>query len=820
MNERHDIERENGPGGRGQAPSNPYPMVHPAWYGSLPSEEWVVGPPTGGSRFRIPSMRYLLRAARRNAWLVLACTALATAGAWGVASQETPRYRARATLRFEDPRGALAGRFDNGYVDWIVWRTNPLVTESIVLRENREVAGAVVDRVGLRLEIASEGLAWADLAGVTVASTATADTIALDFRPDRVEVRGRAGVSTYAYGAPISVDGVRFVVPRRPAVASATLRVIDREKAIDRVLSNLSASLRKDTNLIDLTYTAADPTLAQLTVNALAEEFQAYNLGRHLQISQQRREFIEDQIAQMGTLLSEAYRALSEFRRSRQLHGPSYDLEGHQAYLRELELRRDALRAERDAVLGLLDAHDAAGGATEEWLWSVMTAAATSENRVLSQLVSQIVAYRNEREQLTAGEWGAWIEHPDVKRITDLIATTEARLVQALDHHVRSLEERIEATQELYARSARAVQELADTEMEELWLVHEVESIRSVLAQLRAEYQRARISESVELPQYAIVNLATTPGASLGTRGKKTILMGLVIGLVLGTGGAAAREGMSSVIRRREEIEAVFGIPGLAVIPRIAPEPERNVLRRLPRRRPHAPAPEGDVAPELVTVSDALSGVSDAFRILRTNLFFSHAVRDLRTILVTSPSAAEGKTTTAANLAVSVAQQGLRVALIDCDLRRSRIHSLFGIGKQPGLTDYLVGTHRPLDVVHRTTVPNLIVIPAGAFPPNPADLLGVPRMRQLLDALRDGVDLVIVDSPPVLAASEATILGTQVDGVMLVVRAGKTQREAAQQAIEQVSRIGARVVGIVINDPDETVTDHYYDYYYDYDAKA
>jgi len=790
------------------------------WYGGLPAEEWNPGPRVG-SKFRFPSFRELVAAARRNAWIVLVCIVVATGGSYFVASRETPRYRARATLRMEDPRRALAGQFDNNYIDWVVWRTNPLVTESVVLKENRVVAGAVVDRVGLRVKIASEGLRWDDLADVTVSDSASADSLWLAFRPDHVQVRGRFGVFEHAYGEPISADGVAFVVPRRPGVETATLRVVGRETAIDEVLGNLAASPRKDTNLIDLTYTATDAVVAQLVVNAIAEEFQAYNLGRHQQISQQRRQFIEEQIAQMGTLLTEAYRALSDFRRSRQIYGPGQDLSAHQAYLRDLQFRRDDLAAERDAILALITAHETQGGATNEWIWSVMTASATSNNPIIAQLVSQIVSYQNEREQMTAGEWGVWIEHPDVQRISGLMASTEAKLVEALTHHVQGIEARIQATEQLHDRSAASIQSLADSEMEELWLLHEVESIRAIVEQLRGEYQRARISEAVELPQYGIMNLATAPGRSLGTRGKQTLLMGFVIGLVLGTGGAVAREGFNTAIRRREEVEVVFGVPGLAVIPRISSEPEPGSRWRLPRRKSPPPVAKKTAAQtlELVTATDQLGAVSEAFRILRTNLLFSHAVQEIRTILVTSPSATEGKTTTAANLAVSVAQQGLRVVLIDCDLRRSRVHSIFSISKQPGLTDYLIGTHGLAEVMHRTEVPNLYVIPAGSFPPNPADLLGIPRVKHLIEVLGTKLDLVIVDSPPVLAASDATILGLHMDGAILVVRAGRTQRDAAQRAMEQLQKVGTRVAGIVINDPDESVTDHYY-YYYNYDSKV
>lgn len=787
----------------------PFPGPHPT---PVPYDPGVIEPWEPESRSPAIDFREIAAAARRNLWIVVLAGALGTAMGYIIASKEAPRYRARATLRLEDARRALAGQFDANYVDWVVWRTDPLVTETVVLKENREVAGAVVDREGLRLRILGDGLSWGALRDITVADDATVDSLSVRFAADSVVLWGGGESDVAAYGEPVEVGGVWFTVDERPNVARADFEVVSRDKAISTVLGSVSASVRKSTNLIDLEYTADDPVLAQRVVNAVAEEFQAYNLRRHQQISVQRRAFIEGQIDQMNALLNEAYRALSTFRRDRQLCGASHDLAARHSYINELQLRREDLLAKRTAAESLIARYESTG-LSQEWLWSLAAAPGIGENPVISDLYGQINAYMSQREQMTAGEWGSWPEHPDVQRVTTLISAADGRLLDALRIHVEGLDAQIAALEELNARSAAAIETLSDAEMEETWLVHEVEGIRSIMEQLRGEYQRARISEAVEMPQYGLMSLATTPGRSLGTRQKQTIVLGLVIGLVLGSGGAVARETLNSALRRREEIEAVFGVPGLAVIPRINPPQTR---RWLVGRRSKS-ASSAVARTDLVTTSDYLSNAAEAYRLLRTNLIFSHAVQRLDSILITSPSAAEGKTTTAANLAVTVAQQGMRVVLIDCDLRRPRLHSVFGLAKQPGLTEFLIHRNTLAEVVHETFVPNLFLIPAGAMPPNPGDLLGIERMRQLIAKLGELVDLVILDSPPILAASDSTILGLQVDGALLVARAGKTERGTAQVAMQQLSKAGVRVVGVVINDPDQKVSEYYY--YYDYDGE-
>jgi capsular exopolysaccharide synthesis family protein len=193
-------------------------------------------------------------------------------------------------------------------------------------------------------------------------------------------------------------------------------------------------------------------------------------------------------------------------------------------------------------------------------------------------------------------------------------------------------------------------------------------------------------------------------------------------------------------------------------------------------------------------------------------------VHSLRTIVITSPSPQDGKTTTAANLAVTFAQQGLRVLLADCDLRRGRLHNVFRVPREPGMTQLLAGQNTLAEVMRPSPVERLSFVPAGTFPPNPSELLGSARTHAILEEVSGQFDIVILDTPPVHVAGDAMILGTIADGVILVLRAGNTERGAAQHAMQRLTNVGARVVGAVLNDPDRKVPQYggyyYYDYYY------
>ncbi len=204
------------------------------------------------------------------------------------------------------------------------------------------------------------------------------------------------------------------------------------------------------------------------------------------------------------------------------------------------------------------------------------------------------------------------------------------------------------------------------------------------------------------------------------------------------------------------------------------------------------------MTPDLITLIDARSAQAEAYRSLRTNLEFSSLDHPLRTLLVTSAAPDEGKSTTLANLGVISAQAGKRVILVDCDLRRPALHEAFGLGNNVGVTTAVLSSEAPLPL-QATGVPNLQVMTSGPLPPNPSEVLGSARMNTLLQQLTADADLVLLDAPPVIAVTDAVLLATKVDGVLLVIRAGQTKREHAERARDLLAKVNARLVGAVLN---------------------
>jgi non-specific protein-tyrosine kinase len=214
----------------------------------------------------------------------------------------------------------------------------------------------------------------------------------------------------------------------------------------------------------------------------------------------------------------------------------------------------------------------------------------------------------------------------------------------------------------------------------------------------------------------------------------------------------------------------------------------------------------------LVTVSDPRSAAAEAYRALRTNLSFSSLDDPIRTLVVTAPAPLDNKSTVIANLAVIMAQGGNRTLLVDCDLRRPALQEIFGVENSSGLTSMMLNEEAMAQPpLIDTEIENLWLLPSGPLPPNPADLLGSRRMDVVIERLQEGMDIVLLDAPPVMSVTDASVLGSKVDGVLLVVRAGDTRREHAERAKEMLEKVNIRIVGVVLdNAPMDSLMGTYY----------
>jgi succinoglycan biosynthesis transport protein ExoP len=774
---------------------------------------------------------------RRRHRFVLTLTLLGVAGGGFLVYKAPANYLASATLRLAGERRALTGQIE-GPAPEIARTTDPLLSLAQLV-QSTNVLGAVVDSLGLRLNSATPEFSTSQLDGIYVDSTATADTILVTFYQNGVKAKLADREARGPYGETLDLGTVRFSVRAIPDLSAASLYVIPREMAVDKLLADIQVDQRTGTDILDVRYLSTNPPTAQRVVNTTVLAFQHLNILSAKQKSQRRREFLEGQLKQTDSMLARVQGDLAAFRSRQQLASSQNALDAQQTAMMALDARRSELEADR-ATFGTLLAQLKRGGAAGEGeaLRALASSPALADNPTVGNYYQQLNTYQYRLDSMTTGPWRAAPTNPDLIQLQSLITSVKAELRQAVGSHVATLDARIASLRGLRARSGASLQVLPAMAEEEARLNGRVQTLTSTSDQVRQEYQKARMAEEVEAGDVDIVNLADTPYAPvLGTAPLK-LGLGLLLGFLLGMGGAFLLDTINTSIRRPEDLELALNVPGLAVIPPLAlsAQPARRLGGLLGSGRKAVPGSERSLG----AVSQPFSVGLEAFRMLRTSLIWCEQGDQMKTLVVTSATPGEGKTLTAANLSVTFAYDGLRVLLIDCDVRRPKLHGLFQVPRAPGLMELLTPTATSnggaslsfdpglgqtesgraiTDVVRPTKVTGLSLLPCGALPTNASNLLSGVRMRVLLQELAKSFDLVILDTPPVLATADAGILASLADGVLLVIRAGHTDRIAAQRAHQQLVHVGARIVGTVLNDPDGEVS-QYGDYYYPYDYAA
>jgi capsular exopolysaccharide synthesis family protein len=322
-------------------------------------------------------------------------------------------------------------------------------------------------------------------------------------------------------------------------------------------------------------------------------------------------------------------------------------------------------------------------------------------------------------------------------------------------------------------------------------------------AVLREQLAQMQVSGAVATGGVELVTPALAPGAPSSPKPREDGVLGLVAGLILGLAFAFLRDSFDDRLSSKEAAEELSGAPVLAMVPMISSWKKRD-------------------RPLVVSTSHPLSVSAEAYRSLRTSLQFIRQDHDLKTLLVTSPAAAEGKTSTIANLGTVFAQAGERVVMLSCDLRRPRLGQFFGLDEQPGLTTVLRGEVSLTQALQQVKgQDNLWVLGAGKLPANPAELLAGPAALALFTALRAEFDLVLIDSPPVLPVTDATVLSKDSDGVLLVLAAGQTRRADVRRATEKLAQVNATMMGTILNEVTRQTGDGYgngYGYGYGYGA--
>ena len=725
----------------------------------------------------------LLSTLRRHVRLVLGVTAAAVAAVGYMAYARGPVYSAVAVIRLSDPRRALTGGVvvdpalsaDERFAD-------PLLSQ-VELLTSRTVAGAVVDSMPM-LRVLARKVPPRLVGEVAVPAAAGADSFQLAFGRDSFVAEGPSGQRRAAYGTSVEFGGIRFAVLHRPDVRKGRLWVLSREAAVSRLIAELRVRARLRTDIVDVSYSAPDPHTAQQVVNHVVDVFRTASAETAQHQSKLRREFLEAQLKVNDSLLADARQALTASQRRTRASGSGQSSAREQTGLPGIELQRQQLLAERRTYQDLLTAlRDSSAG--RKAIQTALSTPGIAASPAVAQLNSQLFQYEMERDSLASRS----ASHPDLPRLNLLIGSTEAKLLRAvqagLQGSIASLDGRIAAIDDLRARWAGGLQQ----EAEEARLTERVDNARKVADELRVEYQKAGIAEAVTVGQVEIVDHAIVPAKPAGIGLPEQLGLGLLLGLVLGAGGAFVAERLGSSIARRVQVDHL-GMSVLGVVPRCGRDGDK--------KGPNS--------------SDA---VVEAFRGIRLNLLNAYGAPGPVVVAVTSPGSGDGKSFVSSNLAVAFAYAGHRTLLIDADLRRGALHRALKLRRQPGLTELLVGDSSREQALQATTYPSLELLASGSRRRDAPELMGSARMADLVTGLRASYGVIVVDTPPLGAGVDAFLLATLAGSLLVVLRLGRTDRELAEAKLEVLRNLPPRLLGAVLNDVREGSEYHAYSYYLD-----
>ncbi len=581
----------------------------------------------------------------------------------------------------------------------------------------------------------------------------------------------------------------------------------DIDTAVDVLRGRIMIEPVTNTRLADVTVRDPSPRRAKLIADTLVDVFIEKSLEDRLASTVKALDWLVEQLDKLRTELEESELSLHEFKEQHNVLSVSMEdrqnIVAHEmgslsaaiSTIQQERIRQEAhvdrLRTVQERNLPV-DGDD--GGAD-----------------VIAQLRNRLREKTAELERLSV-RYGP--EHPEMNALTTEVANLREQITLELNGMVEAGRARLAETRQIerglrgaLQRNQEAGMELNLREIEYQRLVRERENREKLYQHVLERATETNLTRMLNTSHVRPVDAGTTERDPVSPNFASSLAGGSLVGFLLGVMLALALQRFDQRIRGPAQVEAT-GVTVLGMLPHM--ESEGAEGRK--RRAESLPLRERDRFVHL----NPMSSVAESCRTIRTNLTFMSAHRNLGAFLVTSPTPREGKTTVASNLAISLAQSGLRVLLVDTDLRRPRLHRSFSVESGVGITNFLVGDGSFSDTLVDTEVDNLSLAICGPIPPNPSELLHTKRFGEFIRTARSQFDRVIFDSPPLGAVSDAAVIAPQLDGALLVVKAGQTTRDGLRSCIRQLGDVEANLLGTVVNDIDASAGGTRYGTYYHY----
>ena len=577
----------------------------------------------------------------------------------------------------------------------------------------------------------------------------------------------------------------------------------------------------RQTRLVEISYTSPDPELASRLVNTLAEEFIDFSLEKRLETTQQASKFLTDQIDKLRENLAAKERELQTYSEGKDLFFLS---DKESAAINKFSDLNEALTQAQISRIQSEAAYRELRSLKVDSLPQFIN------NKLIQDLKTEYTQIKNdyeERLKVFKPDYPSMIQAKGkLDSMQTQLQSEIAKAVDAAESEYRTALKRETSLKQLLDQQKNNVTQMQSDAILYNSLNIEVENMRKLLNSLGERQTETLVSSqlgSLKTGNMSIIDRAEPPRTPVSPRKKLNLILAFIVGMFGGIGLCFVLEYLDNTVKGPEDVERLVGLPSLGVVPFLSPDGMKKMRKHGYYRYHYSSEQQSAVKQselaklntiELINHLHPKFSISEDYRTVRTSILLSYPETPPKTIAFTSALPKEGKTATVANMAVAFSQLGLNVLIVDADMRKPKLHRIFEVKSTRGLTGYLTGKISLKECVFKTTIDNIWLIPAGPIPPNPSELIDSQPMKAMIEELKKGFDVILFDTPPLLAVVDPIIIGSIVDATVLIVQSGKTIEKAFMGAAEELARGKVKIMGVIFNGMRLDKEDYYYSKYY------